>query len=407
MLACDPHLTELELQPHIPARIIFNVETAYIGLVKELASKTPTIMPILRTLTAKIPLPQHAAINGEKRFYRLTNHNRSFCYALSDVGNIFASPAVVFKGVEPLLPDFNKVVDWMLLAPFRKSSRVMADHFPLSEGKVPGALCLSEAIRECTIAAEIQSKHCRYYGELARLPVPLLVHSVSVEQNEDCLLLMRRKLAAVAFERIELSLKAGLGIYIYCYPVAPIRADAYGTGGNRNVMEYVKAYCSPEVMVSRWIQLLVRLLYLGYLPYTPRNEGFGACMDFGNAGLDGGFCDLDSIQPASSAPDDEFFFESLITSLTIMQETVAGVASAACGLAHSYLYPRINDFVLWRYVCSAFERALEIEARPGLRLDSRVRDILSPKSIVDLKRLLDRKYRPNNLLQYLNRDAGK
>jgi hypothetical protein len=369
--------------------------------MKAVADNTPAMTSIRDFLIKTIPLPERSIIEAEKRFYRLPNHNRSFCYALSDTENIFSSPAIVFKGVEPLLPEFARTIDWMLLAPVRRSPRVMADHFPLSEGKIPGALSLNEAMREAAIASELQSKHLQYYGELARLPVPLLVHRFSKEHKESCAALLKRKLSDVAFERIEPLLSAGLGVYIYYYPAAPARADIYGSGGSPKLMDYAAKRCSPEAMVARWVQLLARLLYLGYLPYTPRNDGLGACMDFGNASLDGGFCDLDSVQPIASAGTDEFVYESLISSLRVLQTTVARVVSPACGLEQDHLYPSIETFVLSRYLGAAFQEALETEARPGLSLDGRIRDVLSPKHFGELKKLLARKTRPHNLSLYL------
>src|ERR1700736_2507961 len=152
------------------------------GVFDALVQHTPQVQEAFEALQKSIRLPKTAVAGVDGRFYRLPNHNRSFCYSLVASGSVVDSPAFVFKGSEPLLRDFPLMLDWMLQAPLRKSSRVMADHFPLAEGKIPGALSTKEAIREAGISLDIQTKHLRHYGELACFPTPLLIHSIS-EQN--------------------------------------------------------------------------------------------------------------------------------------------------------------------------------------------------------------------------------
>lgn len=392
-------------QKHIPSHIVFDLRSMCSEVARQLVSREPGLSSILQVLTCQMPLPDRSTVDAEQCFYRLANHNRSLCLALNPSENVFSSPCLVFKGLEPLLADFEHMVDWMALSPFRSSSRVMADHFPLAEGKIPGCVSLAEAAHEAHLAANIQVAHYEIYGEFAHLPLPLLIHRFSDDYNDRCLRILKRKLASVAFERIELLLKAGLAIYVYYYPVAPIRADTYGNTNKPKVLEYLAKYCSPEMTTRRWIRLLVRLIYLGYLPATPWHEGLGACMDLGNACLDGGFCDVESIQPISACPDDEFFYESLISSLSAMQLTIAKVMLPGMGIERGHLYPNIEKFVLLRYVCDMFQDALEKETRPGVRLDDRVRALFCEKTFDDVQKLVQRKHRPQNLGLYLRRSA--
>ena len=88
------------------------------------------------------------------------------------------SDVVVIKGSEPLLPDFERYLDWMRFKGFGAWPRPMMEHFPLFEGKTPGTVSLDEARKEAELALDVQAAHLRHYGELVRLPVPLLVLAV-------------------------------------------------------------------------------------------------------------------------------------------------------------------------------------------------------------------------------------
>lgn len=369
---------------------IFDLSTENPNILEALALSTPGLLNDFESVQRRIPLPRTATVDAESHFYRLPSHNRSFCYSLGDSDAIFDAPAMVFKGSEPLLPDFSVLIAWMLQAPLRKSTRVMADHFPLAEGKIPGALSRSEALREANIALDIQKKHLKHYGAIARIPTPLLIHSISDQKRDACRNLLRRELSQPAFDRIEPLLNCGLAIYVYYYPSAPIRSDYWGGGISPQMTQYIKRTFSAEVTVRRWIQLLVRLLYLGYLPYSVRNDGLGACMDFGNATLDGGFCDPDSIVPISSCADDEFFREGVIQSVAQLQKTVARLL----GLADpSHLYPSIDEFACRQYIHHILTLTTMSEGRPGLQLDDRLMQLISPRSLEDVRLATTRRKR--------------
>jgi hypothetical protein len=373
-----------------PTKLEFDLSDRGEGILDALTDGTPQIREALASLQRRIPLPRSAVACLDRNFYRLPNHNRSFCYALAQTGSVADAPALVFKGAEPLLRDFPSMLDWMAQAPLRRSSRVMADHFPLAEGKIPGALSLSEAMREAETALEVQAKHLKHYGELARMPVPLIVHSISDQKRDKCAEVIRRKLSKPAFERIAHVLKDGLAIYVYHYPSAPIRANYSGDLSMPEFRQFIENSLDEERTVANWTRLLVRLLYLGYLPYSLRNEGLGACMDFGNAALDGGFCDPDSIVAIDVGVDDEFFRESLIQTFRIFQNTVERLL----GLSDSpTLYPSIEGFVCWQYIQRLIEGALASETRPGLHLDDRFKTLVAPECISDVRSCARRKNR--------------
>jgi hypothetical protein len=366
-----------------PTRCLFDLSREDKRILDALVLRTPDLCEAFESVQARIPLPKSATVSIEGHFYRLPNHNRSFCYSLVQGDTFFNGPVLVFKGAEPLLPDFAALLDWMSQAPLRKSTRVMTDHFPLAEGKIPGALSLREALREAEIALEVQRKHLLHYGELARIPIPLLIHSVAQEKQEACAALLRRKLSQPAFDRIEPLLSSGLAVYVYYYPSPPIRSNYWGGGmASAALTQYIRNTFSVEAALSGWVKLMVRLLYLGYLPFSVRNLGLGACMDPGNATLDGGFCDPDSITPIASSPDDEFFCEGIVQSLATLQSTLQLMLDLA---SSPDLYPGIDEFVCRQCIHALVMDAVASEGRPDLHLDHRFTQLMSPRSIAEIK----------------------
>lgn len=384
-----------------PTRAVFDLGQADRDVFDAVAAKTPSVLEAMQSVRNGVPLPKSSAAGIDGHFYRLPNHNRSYCYALVSSGGISHSPVLVFKGTEPLLPDFGSMLDWMAQAPLRKSSRVMADHFPLAEGKIPGALSLKEALREAEVALHIQKRHLASYGELARIPTPLLVHSFLPSSSEACISTLERKLHRASFDRIVALARDGLAIYVYYYPAAPVRANYWGDMGMSQFRAFLAAPQEDEIITS-WIKLLVRLLYLGYLPYSVRNEGLGACMDFGNATLDGGFCDPDSITAIEPNTDDEFFRESVIRSLAILQNTI----QMFLGLSvTSALYANIEEFACRHYVQHAIRAAVQSERRPGLELDERFVGLLTIRTVADIKRCVSRRARLLTYTQFAKRNS--
>lgn len=404
-MSCHIECHAAALSPNCETtRSVFNLSSESRDIFEALVLQTPQLLESLEYLQLKIPLPKNASSNIDGRFYRLPNHNRSFCYSLAQSRSMIDAPVLVFKGSEPLLQDFPIMIEWMLQTPLRRSSRVMADHFPLSEGKIPGALSLSEATREAQIALEVQKKHLQHYGELARLPVPLLIHSIAEEKRDKCAGLLRRKLSRSAFDRIEPLIQHGLAIYVYYYPSAPIRANYWGDLAAPQIRQFIQETLNEDEVVTEWVKLVVRLLYLGYLPYTVRNEGLGACMDFGNATLDGGFCDPDSIVPIEADMDDEFFRESAIQSLAHLQNTVRMLL----GLTDSsVLYPSIEEFACRRYIDQLINDAIASESRPGLHLDERFLKLLFPRTATLVRSCASRRNRVPSYMHFSKRAEGR
>src|SRR5216683_3528124 len=142
-----------------------------------LATK-PHVMPLVHELRNAYPLPDNAQVGRQDRFYRLPNHHRSYCWlAKPDRGDsIFQTEAIVIKGAEPLLPDFEEYVKWLGNQRLRSASLPMAEWIPLVMGTVPGAVTVDEAKKEYRLTLRLHELFLHHYGELAPTAVPLFVH---------------------------------------------------------------------------------------------------------------------------------------------------------------------------------------------------------------------------------------
>jgi hypothetical protein len=127
-------------------------------------------------------------------------------------------------------------------------------------------------------------------------------------------------------------------------------------------------------------------------------------MDFGNAALNGGFCDPDSIIKIDNSMDDEFICESLIQSLRILQNTVQMILGFT---SSSTLYPSIEEFVHRQYIHHLICDAIASERRPGLQLDEQFVKLISPKSLADITACATRKIRVSTYAQYAKRSHAK
>jgi hypothetical protein len=252
----------------------------------------------------------------------------------------------------------------------------MMEHFPLFEAKTPGTVALDEARTEAELALDVQQAHLRHYGELIRLPVPLMVLALPEAAHERVLAQLRKRMSAPAMERVEPTLARGIGMFVYHYPGPPVRVTAVGRprclwpgspdmASRKNVM---------EKMIPGWIQIAARLLWLGFLPSTPLASR--ALFDADNACLDGGACGLASVYPIADANHDAFVMRSLAEIVGALRIVIArAFAIQLPELAQSHE----QDFMMFslgQWVKREVEQALVAEGRDTLTLDPRIGDVL-------------------------------
>ena len=367
------------------ADVVFDVRTAAPDLFDALREASPGIGAALDWLRSGIPVMSSAAPGAQGDLYRLRGHNRSVCVALAPDKS--TSDVIVLKGSEPLMPDFEHYLDWMTSRQFGNWPRPIMEHFPLFEGKAPGAVFLDEARQEADISLDVQARHLRHYGTLMRLPVPLCVFGVQADRQREVISQLESRMSERAFERVEPHLTRGIGIFAYYYPGPPIRVNAVGRpkflwpapeglASRHNVIER---------MVPGWVEIAARLLWLGFLPSTPLSWRLGTIFDPNNTCLDGGACDVGLIYPMEKAGHDGFFTRSMAECLGSMRVVVARAFGIALGeLAQNHEQEAVA-FFLGEYLKRAMERALAAEAQDSLSLDPRVAGVFGgEKSLAQL-----------------------
>jgi hypothetical protein len=310
---------------HVASDMVFDAEHERPRLIAALAPLCPDIQAIMAGLRRGVPVAPNASEGVTGQFYRLPGHFRSLCCAVPDAKGpeeLWAGDVIAFKGTEPLMPDFDEYLRWMMTAPFRGSDLPLGLHFPLVVNVPPGAVPLDECLREQRMAAAVHERHLEVYGELAHAPVPLFVHRCPVEVTTSYVDALDRHLTPQAFERVESRALAGCGVSIWYYPTAPIRVDDLRRLAATNPQLRV-APAEGEETIALWCRLFARFLQLGFMPYAPWNKGRGSCIDAGNACIDGGFTDLLMLVPFESIPDDRWFRLSLLASARMLSHTVS------------------------------------------------------------------------------------
>jgi hypothetical protein len=381
---------------HVVSDMVYDAAQERPRLMAALEPLCPDITGMMSGLRRRIPVAPNAATGVMGQFYRLPGHFRSLCCAVPDIEHpeqLWAGDVITFKGTEPLMPDFDDYLEWMMTAAFRGSDLPLGLHFPLMVNVPPGAMPLDECLREQRMAAAVHERHLTVYGELAHAPVPLFVHRCPAEATTDYVEALKRHLTPQAFERIEGRARAGCGVSVWYYPTAPIRVDDLRMLAAASPQLRVPAGEGEET-VTRWCRLFVRLLQLGFMPYAPWNAGRGSCVDAGNACIDGGFADLLMLVPFESIPDDHWFRLSLLASARMLVHTVSMFTVSLAArpaerpdpsldlLSHAFLYPRLLD-------------AVRTETPPDLVPDPRVVSCFALDSLQDLVSSSRATQRPN------------
>lgn len=337
--------------------LVFDVERDDPAVFACLVRKRPQLQDLLAAIRHGIPLATSCADGMQPPFYRLPRHYRSVCLPLqgADPSEAFLSADVVaFKGTEPLLPDFDRVLAWMETAPFRGQDLPMAWYFPLVLKMPPGAMPLDECLSEHRTSMQVQTAHLEAYGELAPAPVPLAVHRFSAEHVRQYLATLERHAPRQAVERVRTRVSAGLGVGIYYSPGSQLRVeDLFATEAWLRPLLPTFTPSQGERVVDAWVRTFARLLHLGYVPYAPWNAGWGACVDSGNACIDGGIVDLGTLVTMDSFQDYRQFRLAWAQSMDVLSRTVlmfcaaiepARTTSRSLGLAtlvSNYIAPKV------------------------------------------------------------------
>jgi hypothetical protein len=134
---------------------------------------------------------------------------------------------------------------------------------------------------------------------------------------------LRRCLPAQAFERVESRVSAGLGVSVAYYAGLPLRVADLNPSDRAEARTGAVGLPVIQPAIESWIELFARMLSLGYVPYAYWNKGWGACVDKGNACVNGGFADLLTLVALGTIPSDRILRASVWSSVNMLVETVA------------------------------------------------------------------------------------
>ena len=334
-----------------------------------LFQREPAIATILDEVVRGCPVAETVRAFEGQHFARPLGHARSFLLHLRN-------GVLVFKGTEPFGSDYREVLQeaWQKREPERHSAM---DHFAILEDEVYLALTRHLAVGGAQRTWDWVGAHANLFRELPRTPFPLLVlevpAGVTQKFGKSLLPLLSDRLQFSARNRVADLLRGGLGVYVYYYPGMPIRlAHALGSFPGSfgvGVSDTPRLAFDIDAAVVSWAELFARMLVAGFVPTTPIHTG--NCFQSQNVVIDGGICDVDSLEPIGSLPHARDFAGALSCSLAELTQTVSAATSLPSHIAAAYLWAEIvhrTHELAQRGSCDPRVAALvELDGLEGLR----------------------------------------
>ncbi|MBI4820818.1 MAG: hypothetical protein HY791_31425 [Deltaproteobacteria bacterium] len=363
----------------------------------------PWVRDIARRLREDVPAPPSVMPFENDTAFRPPSSHRAF-YLWPGLIDPTHRPVVSLKGMECLAADFPALLRHLRRPSYSPHNQL--EHLVFEENKVPGCLTLEEARVGASRAAELQAAHATEFGEVARLPTPIAVFRHTEAAETAVLSELRIMLSRPALDRVTPLVRSGLGVYAYGYSCPPLRVrDVEYLLRGRSFWtraEDLSSLLDVELVLGRWMSLLARMLWLGFLPATLGSLRTGTICQPQNVCVDGGFVDLDSVVRVEELPDDASVELGLELTLDGMRETVESLVlgrPAKGGRGHSEAHE------VSRFVSAQLRAAIEREARPGLTLDARlVRFFDTPKSLSELtQRLATHQQAPSPAFDFATR----
>lgn len=344
-----------------------------------LLHKEKNLNIILDSLVHGCPTSQTARSFEGKNYFRLMGHARSFCMRL-EVGG-----CLVFKGTEPLSQDYPKILKdvWERRTPFLPSR---IEHFTLKEDEIFLAMTLEGARYCANLSSDWISIYFKSYQRLPKTPFPLMVFRIDDNATsaftKQLLPLLSDRGQQSAKKRIEPLLKEGLAVYVYYYHSVPYRAahiggffpgsDGYGVkeGEIQNV-DY-----DIEKAIEGWILLMSEMLKVGFMPTTKIHTG--NCLQSQNLAIDGGFCDIDSLEKMSNIKNMRDFEGAFFFSV---RELVSSIS-----LILNLEYEGLGG-ALWSFVWNSLRKQIVKKSR-NQKIDKRLLQVVESDGIEFLRLLV-------------------
>ena len=334
-----------------------------------LASREPTIVALLDEIVAGCPVVETSRSFQGEHFERPRGHARSFMLHLE-------RGVVVFKGTEPFSTDYRGVIEeaWKKREFGRWSPM---DHFALAEDEVYLGLTKRVALGGARQTWAWVSAHVKTFHELPHTPFPLMTlrvpEDVTSELGATLLPMLSDRLQLSARKKVEGLLAEGLGVYLYYYPGRPIRLahalgdfpGSFGVGAQEDeAIDF-----DIDAAVASWTDLFARMLVAGFVPTTSVHTG--NCLQSQNVAVDGGLCDVDSVEPLSSIAGTRDLASALSFSLEVFSQTVSTATGLPFHFVGAYLWQEIAHRTRERARSAPCDpriaELVELEGMAGLR----------------------------------------
>lgn len=298
----------------IPAKPVWRLDPG-------LAEKLPAGLPDLNTY----PVQENVLPGEWPPYFRPRGHWRALyrweswgCLAVKGGEAHTSRYDLILEAMQSQTMDFR----YRFSEPAGQARLTILERFLFLENKFPGMVRLHEALEEAELAAAFQAAHLKQYGQLARVPLPLVVHQIPDSLGQTIAQQLCAQLQPRHHSRVYSLLP--LGVLLYWYPTLPervahLRLPEHLTQAER--LATLRRQLQPEQLVEDWLELLTRTLQLGWVPCDPCSSLQGMCLEAQNLTLDGGMVDLDSLRPLDSfrdaRPAVERCFEILAQSIAL------------------------------------------------------------------------------------------
>lgn len=304
---------------HAPAAILWDAADA----APEFVAARPALADALAALRAGMPAAGRIAPFDEPAAVRPYRHLRAFYLRRADGVLAIKGSEIFAADVEPHL---RMLGAHRVEFPGRGRSLFSAlEHFPLNEQKIPLAMSIDEALDDVQAAAAVQRAHLARFGCIARVPLPLVAIRWPDAAAHAHLARLAPLLTRRARRAVERVAADGLGALAYHYPGVAHRVahlpQLLAARPENGWLARLSALTDPAATIDGWLELLARLLALGFLPASVESMGVGHCIDTKNAVIDGGFVDLGSVCRAADVTDDRRLLETLLSAIADLAQT--------------------------------------------------------------------------------------
>ncbi|WP_162902319.1 hypothetical protein [Facilibium subflavum] len=320
---------------------IWSLEKLDHKLYQSMLDFYPEIKKALNSLQNKCPVAPTCSVFSQGDFFRMKGHARSFCMKAGD-------GLIVFKGSEPFAQDYLDVYEKAYKYP-KDGMPSKIESFVLYEHEVYLALTRKAAINCANLTYQFVRDYHQHFNILPHIPLPLSVYIIPKERTRIFLtdvspFLSDRMQLSVAKYTKELA-KDGLAIYAYYYHGYPLRAahainhfpGADGIWNKNRENEFGEFKLDDAI--PNWVGFIIQMFGLGYVPTTCIHTG--NCVQIQNLSIDGGMCDIDSIEPIKNFTSERELIRSVIVSLTFLSESIATMKSVNFEIVFSSLWSEI------------------------------------------------------------------